>query len=113
MNFLILSLLVGDPVSIPAPVILSAQPAPRLVMTYRTIYERVTGGQVVFLSVGSDEPGYERVDDAPPVVKPGLYRCYVKDGVPTFERVEPVRKAVQFMGKAMGRVAEVCLPGRP
>lgn len=110
MNFLILSLLVGDPVSIPAPVI---APAPRLVMRYRLIYERVEKGETVKLAVGSDEPGYERVDDAPPVVKPGLYRCYSVNGVAVFERVEPLRKAVQVLGKSLGRVAEVCLPGRP
>jgi hypothetical protein len=112
MTSLILAVLMGADISGGVAV----QPAPRLVMRYRLVYERVEKGETVKLAVGSDEPGYERVDDAPPVVKPGLYRCYSVNGVPTFERVEPVRKVVQFVGqtvgKAAGRVAEVCLPGR-
>jgi hypothetical protein len=108
MNSLILSMLLGADISGGVAV----QPAPRLVMRYRLVYERVEKGETVKLAVGSDEPGYERVDDAPPVVKPGLYRCYSVDGVPVFERVEPLKKVVQFVGKTVGRVAEVCLPGR-
>lgn len=84
------------------------------VMTYRAVYEKVTLKRLgredaVKLSVGLDEPGYERVDDAPPGVEKGLYLCWYESGGPKFE---PVRKAVIALGKLLGRAAEVCLPGR-
>lgn len=61
------------------------------VMTYRAVFKRVAAGEAVKLAVGRDEPGYERVDDAPPGVKPGLYRCWPgADGEPKWERVEPI-----------------------
>jgi hypothetical protein len=58
-----------------------------LVMSYAGVYERVTKGESVSLSVGLDASGYERVDDAPPGVAKGLYRCRLHGGLPTFEPV--------------------------
>ena len=60
------------------------EPRP-LVGAYAAIYARVEAGATVYLSVGSDERGFERCDDSP--VRPGLYRCWPGPHGPAIEPV--------------------------
>lgn len=62
------------------------------VMRYADLFDRIqrkkpTKANAVAVSVGQDEKGYERIDDVPTGVKPGLYRCWYEDGEPRWEAV--------------------------
>ena len=68
------------------------------VMRYADLFDRIerkkpAKADAVPVAVGRDEKGYERIDDVPAGVKPGLYRCWYEDGKPRWE-VVPEAKPV-------------------
>lgn len=58
-------------------------------VTYRDVLDAVEAGETVRVAVGVDDSADCSVDQIPDT-EPGVWRCYLRDGEPVMERVQPV-----------------------
>jgi hypothetical protein len=79
MLLILLSLLSPPPVTDVPPVRAGSWVSPKR-LPWDAVYDRVSAGETVWVSVGEDHPDAVRIDHVPPGVGPGVYKCYRENG---------------------------------